>query len=111
MFRAHILNPGELRTLRKKFQEPLFDVVERLSDANYKIRSPDGEVKVVHYNNILKVHGEDRVIDPNLQEKFPPRSSMETVPTSEAPRRSTRERNRPQHLDDFEVEAVGTKLA
>ena len=111
MFRTHILNPGEMRTLRKRFKEPLYLVTKKLSDANYKIKFGEGVEKVVHYNNILKVSGEDRQVDPTFQQHFPPITSTQAVQASQAPRRSTRERNRPPRLDDYEVEAVGEKLS
>ena len=114
MFRAHILNPGELRTLRKRFQEPLYTVTQKLSEANYKIKSPiDQSERIVHYNNILKVQGPDREAVPNLQEMFPPAgaaTSIETVQESPEVRRSTRERNRPRRLDDYNVDSIGNKL-
>ena len=45
----------------------------------------DQSEKIVHYNNILKVSGEDRVVDPKFQEHFPPSeptSSMKSAPAS-----------------------------
>jgi hypothetical protein len=57
------LRAGEIRSLRLPYKTPLFQVAWKLSDVNYEI-TPDGgqgPTKIVHYNQLKKVQGPDRV--------------------------------------------------
>jgi hypothetical protein len=60
LYRKHELRPGEARSFKMAYRGPLYTVVAKLSDVNYRISEDDLQNKVVHYNNIVKVNLPDR---------------------------------------------------
>jgi hypothetical protein len=85
------------------YREPLYTVVAKLSDVNYHISGDDLQNKVVHYNNIVKVNAPDRDMADTVITR-----GVALAPTEERPRR---ERRPPQHLQDYVIDPVGSKVA
>ena len=90
------LRAGEIRSLRLPFKAPLFQVVEKLSDVNYRIASDGGQGKIVHYNQLRKVEGPDRAPG---EETIPAAGQPdEAAQPPLEPRKSGRIRKRPERL-------------
>jgi hypothetical protein len=89
------LRAGEIRSLRLPYKTPLFQVARKLSDVSYEIMPDGGQgpTKIVHYNQIKKVKGPDRVPGDEIPEAEVPAKEVE-----QQPRRSGRARQRPERL-------------
>jgi hypothetical protein len=103
LYRKHELRPGEAKSFKMAYREPLYTVVEKLSDVNYRISGSDIENKVVHYNNILRVDAPDRSMATAVQTR-----GVAIPPADERPRR---ERRPPPGLQDYIVDPIGSKVA
>jgi hypothetical protein len=103
LYRKHELRPGEIKSFKMAYREPLYTVVEKLSDVNYRISGTDIDKKVVHYNNILRVDAPDRSMETTIQTR-----GVAIPPTDERPRH---ERRPPRGLQDYIVDPVGSKVA
>ena len=103
LYRKHELRPGEAKSFKMAYREPLYTVVEKLSDVNFRISGTDIDGKIVHYNNILRVDAPDRSMDAAVQTR-----GVAIPPASERPRR---ERRPPPGLQDYVVDPVGSKVA
>jgi hypothetical protein len=103
LYRKHELRPGEARSFKMAYREPLYTVVGKLSDVNYRIRGSDIQDKIVHYNNIVKVDAPDRSVTDAVQTR-----GVALPPVEERPRR---ERRPPPNLQDYVVDPIGSKVA
>ena len=95
------LRQGEAKAFRQTYHDPVYNIVDWLSEVNYRIIGDDlPNGKVVHYNALQKILQEDR--DPqggseHLSDMPEPNGPPADV-LEDAPRRSGRPRNVPDRM-------------
>ena len=88
------IKSDESKSLRAKYQNKLFEVEEKLSDVNYRLKDKEtGKLLVTHFNHIKKVSVPDQADQPAVEL-----------------RRSTRDRQVPAHLRDYDLDDGNPKV-